>query len=273
MQGQCVEVKSALWQKIFIVALCGPFLLVGLLCLVGSVFPHFGPLAASGSVSERLSALFCGAILTAAAFAMLRAVLCYRICADSEGIVQTNGFHRQAAKWREVDAYYVAINERFQNDRKYHVEPVMLDAEGAVVFQGFAHLLVSNRAILHQRQKLWQFVETRLEGKRVDAPLPGSKRNLDFMEFIQSATEVDWSKKSRRWKVRRVLALTTFIGLWMSLIFGTLYYLLVNSIKVPELAVPGVFALLFLGPLLPHFIWFWPKWRRYLRRGREVGPL
>ena len=67
----------------------------------------------------------------------------------------------------------------------------------------FAHILVSTQKILEQRRELWRFVEAQLEGKKIEAPAPTPK--VTAKTLAVKSLEVDWSKKSLRWKIARVL--------------------------------------------------------------------
>lgn len=202
-----------------------------------------------------------GLFMLAFGFGIWWPVMKYAIRADREGISQTNGFFHQSARWTDVANYYVAQNPRIHKERRLHIEPVMLNADGIVIFQGFAHLLVSSAAILEQRRALWQFVEAQLEGKRIEAPSP----DLDPGVIAWRSLQVDWSKKSLLWKIARMFALVCFTLFWLAFSMGPIYYMVSRNITVPQPFGTLMLLLSFIGPLLPHIIWFQIKKRQIAR--------
>ncbi len=161
MDKAVVEVKSTIWQKIFISLLFLPYACIG---VVGWLAP-FVPAFRAGA-STLIEPIGLGSISFFAGFAIWWPVIKYSICADEQGITQTNGFFRQSVRWADVASYSMEINRRYHKERRFHVEPVTRNQKGEIVFHGFAHLLVSSGKIIQQRRELWQFVEQQLEGKR-----------------------------------------------------------------------------------------------------------
>lgn len=265
-----MEVKSALWQKLFMLPISLLFCGVGVACMVTPFVPSLStprgsPVIPSGPADFVLAALL-GLFMLAFGFGLWWPVVKYSIRADEEGIIQTNGFFQQSVRWTEVATYYMANNPRHHKERRLHVEPVMLNAEGIVVFQGFAHLLVSTRKILEQRRELWRFVEAQLEGKKVEPPAP----KVTAKTLAVKSLEVDWSKKSLRWKIVRFLSLTLYALFWLSLSLGPSYYFgVVRNEKIPGWAALMMFVLMW-GPLLPHLIWI--QWKRRQIAKTMKGP-
>lgn len=261
--GFILEVKSAFWQKLFILPISLLFCGMGVAsCLVPFV-PALHTNSRTGQVNpltalDVVMAPALGLLMFAGGFCLWWTVIKYSICADNEGITQTNGFFSQSVRWADVASYYMEPNRRFHSESRLHVEPVLLDANGKIIFRGFAHLLVSTRKIVAQRRELWQFVEAQLNGKKVDAP----SRELTPEIIAARSLEVNWKEKSLLWKLARITALILYGVFWFSLSMVPIYYVVSRDISAPK---PwGVLLLLpmFFGPLLPHIIWLQFKKRR-----------
>ena len=253
MDKSFVEAKSATWQKVFISLISLPLVGVGVACWLSPFVPVF-----QGPQPSLLEALVLGSFFVVGGFGVWWPVMKYSIRADNEGITQTNGFFRQSVRWIDVTCYYMEPNRRFHKERWLHIEPVMFNKDGAIIFRGFAHILVSTRKIIEQRRELWQFVEAQLEGKKIEVPSP----NLDPEVLARRTLEVNWSKKTVLWKIGRVVGLVCYALFWLAVSMAPIYYVLVNNITLPK---PwGAFMVLpmFLGPLLPHIIWLKVKKRK-----------
>jgi hypothetical protein len=256
-----MEIKSALWQKLFMLPISLLFCAVGIAAFVSPFVPAMHTTSRTGQVipptiSDLIIAPVLGLFMLALGGSLWWAVVKYSIRADNEGITQTNGFFRQSVRWADVAAYYVATNPRHHKEQRLHVEPIMLSAEGKIVFQGFAHLLVSTQKTLEQRRQLWRFVEAQLKGKKVHPPSPTPKATARTLAI--KSLEVDWAKKSSWWKVARILALLLYGLFWTGILMGPIYYMVVHNIKPPRWTLI-LLAPMFYAPLLPHLMWL--KWK------------
>ena len=189
----------------------------------------------------------------------------YSIRADRDGISQFNGFFRQSVRWSQVESYYLDFNPRYHAERSSHVEPVLLNARGEIVFQGFAHVIKSTNKIIAQRRELWRFVEAQLEGKRIEKPVtPADIHELAVRIF----DKVDWAAQSWQWKIARVALLIIYAIVCMTVALAPIYYVIVNDIKLSELMK---YLLLtwtmfwIMGPLMVRAIQVSIKERRLLR--------
>jgi len=259
----CREIRSVLWQKLFIfpvsLLLCG----TGLLCCLVPFVPALHTTGRSGRIIplsplDVILAFALGLFLFMLGFCLWWTVAQYSVRADTEGITQTNGFFKQSVRWADVASYYMEPNRRYHRERRLHVESVLFDFEGEVIFRGFAHLLVSTRKIIEQRRELWQFVETRLDGKKVEAPSP----DLDPEVLALRSLDVDWSRKSLPWKIARIIGLVCYALFWLSLSMAPIYYLVSRNIVIPRHWGTLLILPMFLGPLLPHIIWLKIKKRK-----------
>ena len=189
----------------------------------------------------------------------------YSIRADCEGIAQFNGFFRQSVSWSQVESYYLDFNPRFHAERRYHIEPILLNARGEIVFQGFAHVLKSTNKIIEQRRELWRFVEAQLEGKRVETPVKIDPRMMAIRSF-----DFDWSKKSWGWKIARIGAAFCYVLIGMSVALFPLYYVVNNNIRFGGYEVL-LAMLVFFVPLIPHLIWIEIRKRKIKRELENHG--
>lgn len=253
MDKSYIEVKSALWQKIFASVVFLPCLGISVVIWLAPFLPIF-----KGQPPGIFEGILMGAIFFAAGLALWWPVMNYSIRADQDGIRQTNGFFRQSARWSEVASYYIEPNQRYHKERGLHLEPVLCNAEGAVIFRGFAHVIVSTRHIMAQRRELWQFVEAQLAGKEIPAPDP----NLNPEVIALKSLEVKWSEKTWGWKIARCCGLVAYALFWLGLSLWPLYYLVSHNFTVPQPWATLLCMPMLLGPLLPHVIWLEIKKRK-----------
>ncbi len=192
----------------------------------------------------------------------------YSIRADRDGISQFNGFFRQSVLWSQVESYYLDFNPRYHAERRSHVEPVLLNARGEIVFQGFAHVLKSSNKIIVQRRELWRFVEAQLQGKRVEKPfVPANTHEL----AVRSFNNVDWSGKSLTWKIVRVSTLLLWAIFYLALAMVPAYYVIVYDIKIGEpikLLLLTWIIFWMMGPLMVRAIQVSIKERRLIREAQ-----
>lgn len=228
MDKYFVEIKSALWQKIFITLLVFPLEAFG----IAAFFQR--PLR----VGE-IAMLLCWFL---GWFAPWWAVMRYSIRTDQTGISQTNGFFRQSIRWDDVVAYYVEPNRRYYGQSKQYVEPVMLDAQRKIIFQGFAPILVSTQKEIEHRREFWRFVEDQLQDKHHQEPPP------DLHQLALKSLEINWAEKSFSWKIGRIAALVIYAVFWLCLGMGPVYYLVVNGITAPKYIGAFVAFIPFAGP-------------------------
>jgi hypothetical protein len=255
-----MEIKSALWQKLFILPISLLIWGGGAACSLSPFVPAMRTnpqgIVRPASTSDLILAPLMGLFLFAMGFALWWATFKYSIRADEDGVTQTNGFFQQSVRWEDVAAYYMTTNPRHHKERRLHIEPMMLDANGAKVFQGFAHLLISTESILRKRRELWQYVEARLEGKRIEPPPP----ILTSQDLAIRSLNVDWTQKSRGWKIGYFAALVLYALLCISLMFGPLfYYLMVKGVEPPHWIIFPTMLMMF-GPLFAHLLWV--QWKR-----------
>lgn len=256
-----MEIRSALWQKLFILPIAFLFGACGLGALVVPFVPAMHTTVRSGRVMpvsppEIVLCLVMGIGFLMSGYLLLRAVFSYSIRADEEGIYQTNGLFRQSVRWNEVAAYYEEPNRRYYKERRMHIEPVLLNADGDIIFQSYAHLLVSTRPIIEQRRALWSYVESQLAGKEIEEP----KIELDPQVLAARELATKWPAKSTAAKIVRIFALVLYICFWFGLGAVPLYYSLAHHIEIPELWGFVLLVIMFCGPLLPHVIWL--EWRK-----------
>jgi hypothetical protein len=251
-----VEVRSALWQKIFASAVAAILMGFGLApwfpsaqSILCNAKPHELPIVAAGSI-----------FLTAGGLLLWWPVIKYSIHADEIGITQTNGLFSQSVQWSEVACYYMQANERFYAEARHHIEPVKLDADGKIIFQSFSHLVASSKNIFKQRKQLWEFVELQLAGKRIEAP----QRVSTSVELAWKSLDFNWKTKSWPWRLARIFALVLYGVFWSCLTFLPIALAITN----PKAASPWrplllpAFMICMFGPLIPHYIWVCLKARK-----------
>lgn len=257
-----MEIKSALWQKIFAFALACFFGYAGVFLLVMTFVPSLpktanAPMVPPSPIEQFLGVLI-GLALLISGFLLWWTVHKYSIKADEQGITQTNGFFHQTVRWDNVTSYYLALNRRHYNRSSSYIEPFLLGPNGELLFQSFADLLVSSERGLEQRRQFWRFVESHLEGKKIEA----AARQFTPDEIAAKSLETDWVQKSPSWKIRRLVALTLYCLFWAALTFGPLYYYIVALATQPPKWLPALFPLSLFGPLIPHLIWIqWKRWQ------------
>jgi len=257
-----IEVKSAIWQKI----LASVVALIIFVPGVGGCLSPFVPIFV-GEQPSLAEGLFIGVICIATSLGFWWPVMRYSIRADKTGIVQTNGFFRQSVRWDEVAYYYTEPNRRFYSESRHHIEPVLFNADGQVIFCGFAHILVSTRKIIEQRRQLWEFVDAQLEGKKVDAPSP----DLVPEVLAQRELAATWSNKSVAWKVRRVLLLICYTAFWLAFSMVPIYYIVSNNLSVPKPWGAFIILPMFIGPMLPTIIYLHVKKRKIAKELKDMG--
>ena len=258
-----VEIKSALWQKIFAAVVFLPFVGAGVACWLSPFVPIF-----AGEAPSVWEAAFYGTIVFAFGFVFLWTILRYSLRADAQGIHQSNGFFQQSVRWEEVAHYYVEPNPRFHKERRLHIEPVLFDRDNQIIFRGFAHILVSTRKILEQRRLFWEFVEAQLAGKKIEAPHP----DINFTPEVlaRRSLEVDWKTKTVSWKIARVIGLVVYALFWVAMTMAPAYYSVTHNIGHDNsgskfwLLLLSLFSMT-LGPLLPYFIRLQIKKRKISR--------
>jgi len=266
MDKEFAEIKSALWQKIFASVVTLPFFGIGLLGWAALFVPSLR------AGVPLLEPPILGSLLLALGFGFWWPIMRYSIRADKQGIYQTNGFFHQSVQWSDVAAYYVQVNDRYHKERRFHVEPILLDAQGKIIFRGFAHILVSTRKIIERRRELWDFVAEQLEGKQSEPPSPESNPETLAIRSL----EVDWKKKTWRWKIARAVLLLLYAAFWLAIGQYPAYYVVTRSTGIAQ---PLIYLLLIwatfsmsLGPLLPYIIRMHFKKRKIAREMKRQSP-
>ena len=155
-----VEVKSALWQKI---AASIVFAVLSGGSAIGILQTLFPVILSNASVEresnpERCLTLVGLLVIFAMGFYIWWSSLHYRLCADEEGIMQSDGLRTVRVSWSEVGSYKWRVR-RGTSDR--YVETVLMGHDGRIIFQPFAHTITSDKAIMRTRKDFWQFVVTR----------------------------------------------------------------------------------------------------------------
>lgn len=206
-----------------------------------------------------------GVIFCAIGFGLWWPVMKYSIRADCDGISQTNGLFHQSVRWSEVACYYMEPNQRYYGERRLHIEPVMFSADGAIIFRGFAHLLVSTRKIIEQRRALWQFVEAQLVDKKIEAPAAG----LDATAIAWKSLEVNWSEKRLTWKIARIVGLVCYALFSLAASMLPLYYIVSRNLTISKPWGLLITLPMFFGPLLPHMIWVQIKKRKIAKEMKQ----
>ncbi len=251
MNKTVIEVKSSIWQKVFGSLMAFPVIAAGVACWL-SPFIHIF----DGKNSSLLGAIIAGIIYVGGSLYFWWQMMCFSICADETGIRQTNGFYRQTVLWADV-AYYYMENKATFAEKKPHLEPLLFSEKGKVLFRGIGYNQNLTQKANTQRNELWQFVETQLQGKKIDAPLD----NLNPDALAWKSIEVDWSNKSWLWKAGRATALFLYAIFWFILFVIPLYYVVIHNLKLPEFYVL-FFMLPWIGPVVPHLIWHQFKKRK-----------
>lgn len=261
MNPTFIEVKSAIWQKILASVVALIIFLPGVAGCLSPFVPVF-----AGEQASLAEGLFIGVICIATSFGFWWPVMRYSIRADKTGLVQTNGFFHQFVRWDEVAYYYTEPNRRFYSESRQHIEPVMFHTDGQVIFRGFAHILVSTRKIIEQRRQLWAFVDTQLEGKRINAPSPDGDPEV----LAQRELAATWSNKSIAWKVRRVLMLICYTAFWLATSMVPFYYIVSNNLSVPKPWGAFIILPMFIGPMLPTIIYLHVKKRKIAKELKSM---
>jgi hypothetical protein len=156
--------------------------------------------------SDVLPAGITGFIVLAAGFLLWWPVMRLFIRADEEGITQTTGLFRQSVRWDDVAYYYPEMNRKNDQKQRWHTKPVLLDANGKIIFRDRAYVQASTQKTLRQRAELWEFAEAHLQGKRIDLPSP----DLNPKALAWKSLSVNWSEKSRVWVIGRMFALLLY---------------------------------------------------------------
>lgn len=258
MNKTVIEVKSAIWQKVFISLLALFFVVVGIACGASAFLPVF-----QGPPPDLWEAAIMALCFIAGGFGIWWPVMRYSIRADEIGITQTNGFFHQSVRWDDVAYYYLEPNRRFHGLCNLYVEPVIFNAKNQIIFHGYAHILVSTTKIIDQRNELWQFAEEQLQGKKIDAPSP----DRDPKALALKSMEVNWSEKSWLWITGRMIALILYALFWFCVWIALVAYVFSsNRVLSFNRPVNELYALLLLlpliGPFLPHIIWLEIKKRK-----------
>jgi hypothetical protein len=217
---------------------------VGIACWLSPFMNIF-----EGGKPSLLGAFIAGIIYMGAAFCFWWQSIRFAIRADETGVKQTNGFCRQTVFWSDV-AYYYMENKATSVRTGPHSEPLLFNSKGKVVFRGYGYNLNLSQKIIQQRNELWQFIETQLHGKKIDAP----SINLDPSTLAWKSIEVDWTNKSWLWKIGRAIALFLYAILWFCFFAIPLYYVTSHNLKLPEYYTI-YFMLPWICPALPHLIW------------------
>jgi hypothetical protein len=256
MNKTVIEVKSALWQKIFISLLALFFTVVGIVCWASPFFPVF-----QGPPPDLWEAAIMGLCFVALGFGIWWPVMRYSICADETGISQTNGYFHQSARWSDVAYYYMEPNRRFHKSSHLYIEPVMFNAKSQVIFHGYEHILVSTTKIFDQRNNLWRFVEEQLQGKKIDPPSP----DLDPKILAWRSLEVNWSEKSWLWITGRIIALILYAVFWFCMWMLPVFYVATHNWVTPKYWEPLFILPMTISPFLPRIIWLEIKKRKFAK--------
>ncbi|RYG66585.1 hypothetical protein EON80_15135 [bacterium] len=257
-----MEIKSALWQKIFVFPLGLVFCGGGIVCAISPYFASLsatanGPIKAPIPIDFVISAIL-GVLLIVAGFALWWTVAKYSIRADDQGIEQSNGFRSQAVKWDAVDAYYYSNHPREVREQKRFREPIMVGTDGTVRFKKLGHLLVFGSKELAQQKKFWEYCEARLVGKKVEAPEPDFKPT----EIAIQSLDFDPKQKSPRWMAGRIFLLLFYGAIWSAFLFVPAAYYSLHPEVRPANDFPIFLLLGLFGPLIPHLIWIqWKAWK------------
>lgn len=129
MDNTGIEVKSALWQKVFASLVFLPFLGIGVVCWLSSWVPIL-----VGQPPHWSIAFVLGAVIFVIGFGFWWTVMRYSVRADSEGIRQSNGFFHQAVRWEEVTHYYMETGQSCRDVNGNLAKPIMLNAQARSFF-------------------------------------------------------------------------------------------------------------------------------------------
>lgn len=165
-ESEFVEIKSSIGQKLLITML---FLFMG--CYVGvgfmlaPILPEFVGAAddiAKGSALTKITVFVGGAAFFLFFFYLWWVTTFYFLRADSHGISTKNGFSNNFVRWQDVASYTMETNPKWYKERRRHVEPVLRNAKGEVIFRAPAHILTSSKGVFQSRSRFWQFVQKQL---------------------------------------------------------------------------------------------------------------
>ncbi len=157
-----MEIKSAVWQRIFVLVVFG---LIGACCLsvaLKEIFPD-SVYWINNSAGYHSAPFFCAG--------MTGFFVCFwswwktekhHLRADDNGILQKTGFRNTYIAWQKIAFYRL---ERVRGTKERMIEPVLYDEENRVLFRSVAPVVVGLRRQDEEREAFWDFVESKLPGK------------------------------------------------------------------------------------------------------------
>ncbi len=159
-----MQLKSALWQRLFASILFGLIGFFGLAAMMKAFFPQrISVFADHGETPQFL--FWSGLAIVLFSFFCWRQVEKYHVHADEEGITQRTGFRTTSVRWQEVAQYRL---ERVQNSGG-KIEPVLYDSAGKVLFRPATPLLKGTDRMDKERKQFWKFVENQISDKQPNA--------------------------------------------------------------------------------------------------------
>ncbi len=156
-----MEIKSALWQRLFAVVVFGFIGFLGLAALLKGLWPQ--QIHIIGNHGETPAFMFSTGLCV-----LLGCLYCWwrieRYClrADMKGIRQQTSFGTTSVKWQDVAFYRV---ERLRGTREDMMEPVLYNHAERVLLRPIAPLVAGTVRMDDERAQFWQYVQDQLAGK------------------------------------------------------------------------------------------------------------
>lgn len=206
-EPEAIEIRSALWQKIFVAPLILLFCGMGVIGAIGGLYPQLLE-SRPHKLPDVWTRAFMGLIGGPLMFG-LGLQLCppwfYRLRADELGLTESLGWKETRVFWSDVDSFTMEPNSNQHGEARRHVEPVLCDAAGAILFRPASTVVACDEATLEKRRAFWEFMQARLAGKQKPWEPPPPVPSI-------------YDGKSTAWKIKRVALIgfctLAFVGLW-----------------------------------------------------------
>lgn len=249
MNQSFIEIRSALWQKVFVSIIALICIGVGIACWISPFYPLFQV----GS-SNALKALFTGLFLILSAAWSWWRVMTYSIRADDEGIRQICGFFRNSVRWSDVASYCLESQKNVLTGKRFDLKPMMFDRTGNKKFDTFSPVFICSSKIIAQRFELWQFVEKKLQGKKVEY-------NPIFLKTssLVDVRDVERLENDLWFKLCSVIGIVCRTWFWIGFTIAPVICILISNVKVIEFwAISMVFnaILLLSSAVLSGYIFY-----------------
>ncbi len=157
-----MEIRSAVWQRLFTCLVFGFIGFLGLAAMLKAFLPR--QIKVLGDNGESPAFLFwSGFAVTLFCLYWWWRTEKYCLRADEEGITQETGFGTTRVRWQDVAWYRL---EPLRGTKERRIEPVLYESGGRVLLRPLAPTVVGTSQMDEERAQFWQFVESHLQGKR-----------------------------------------------------------------------------------------------------------